>query len=94
MCNILNFTIYYILNVISKYSAELEPVTNKLQEKSIDLYSFQNHIQDLLTIFNNDREQSDIVFNYFVYSFLYLTEQIGAEIKVPHTTFKEKNRFC
>ncbi|XP_060878228.1 zinc finger MYM-type protein 1-like [Metopolophium dirhodum] len=34
------------LNIISKYSAQLEPVTNKLQVKSIDLYSVQNHIQD------------------------------------------------
>jgi len=45
-----------------------------------------------LTIFNNNREQLDIVFSDVFNSFLYLAEQIGAEIKVPRTRSKQKNR--
>lgn len=59
------------LNSTSKYSAQLKPGTNKLQVKSKDLYLVQNHIQDLLTIFNNNREKSDIDFNNIFDSFLY-----------------------
>ncbi|KAF0755562.1 zinc finger MYM-type protein 1-like, partial [Aphis craccivora] len=80
------------LNIISKYSAQLEPVTNKLQAKSVDLYSVQNHIQDLLTIFNNNREQSDIVFNNIFNNSVFVAEKIGVEIKIPRTTCKQKNR--
>jgi len=62
-CVTLTLQFIISLNIISKYSAQLEPVTNKLQGKSIDLCSVLNYIQDLLTIFNNNREQTDIMFN-------------------------------
>jgi len=86
------FIILVSLNIISKYSAQLEPVTNKLQAKSIDLYSVHNHIQDLLTTFNNNREQSDIVFNDIFNNSVFMAEEIGAEIKIPRITSKQKNR--
>jgi hypothetical protein len=79
------------LNIISKYSAQLEPVTNKLQAKFIDLYSVQNYIQNLLTIFNNNREQSDIVFNDVFNNSVFMAEKIGAEIKIPRIISKQKN---
>lgn len=35
----------------------------QINYSQLNLYSLQNHIQDLLTILNDNRERSDVIFN-------------------------------
>lgn len=48
---------------MSKYSFQLGTVTIKLQSKSLDFYSLQNHIQDFINTFKYNKERSDVIFN-------------------------------
>lgn len=51
------------LRVIAKYSAIIEPVTNKLQGVDIDLFSVHRRVQKLTDIISAVRSRSEQVFN-------------------------------
>lgn len=47
---------------MAKYNAILEPVTNMVQDMSVDLYKVRKHINSLLKLFDNHRNDADNIF--------------------------------
>nr|CAH7741000.1 unnamed protein product [Callosobruchus chinensis] len=77
--------------IIDKYSALLEPVTNILQSKSIDMYSVKKHIKTLITLFNEHR-QSDEIFLQIFGKAEKVANDLDIEIKLPRITKHQINR--
>lgn len=80
------------LQIISKYSAQLEPVANILQGISIDQYAVHGHVSSLINIFKGHRNNADSEFHNLMTKVKEVAEQIGVEIKVPRTTSKQVYR--
>lgn len=80
------------LKIISRYSAQLEPVTNKLQGVSVDLLSVKQHIDQLLTIFANDRENSEDIFSLIFKEVEEMAQISDIEIKIPRITGRQTHR--
>lgn len=78
--------------IISRYSAQLEPVTNKLQGVCINLLSVKDHINQLMTVFLNDRENSDGIFSTIFKEVEEIAQLSDIEIKMPRITGRQTQR--
>lgn len=76
------------LFIMSKYSQILEPITALLQKKEINLLECQNHIKQLISIFNEERNAFDPIF-IECQSF---SDKIGVEIKIPRIASRQTKR--
>lgn len=61
-CTLTSATFIVTLKVIAKYSAKLEPVTNILQSVNINLLEVSEHIQEILKMLMDDRENAETEF--------------------------------
>ncbi|XP_049800008.1 uncharacterized protein LOC126235328 [Schistocerca nitens] len=67
-CTLTTPTFIDTLKVIAKYSAKLEPVTNILQSVNINLLEASEHIQGIVKILLDDRENAEAKFEMIMKS--------------------------
>ncbi|KAJ8958998.1 hypothetical protein NQ314_006316 [Rhamnusium bicolor] len=79
-------------NIITKYSTQLEPVTNSLQGKSVNLLDVQKHIENLLQIFENNRKDANECFRSIFTRSVEIADEFGIEIEQPHIARRQINR--
>ncbi|KAJ8926190.1 hypothetical protein NQ314_021446 [Rhamnusium bicolor] len=77
---------------IAKYSAQLEPVTNSLQGKSVNLLDVQKHIQNLLQIFENNRKDANECFRSIFTRSVEIADEFRREIEQPRISRRQINR--
>lgn len=80
------------LRIIAKYSAIIEPVTNKLQSVDVDLFEVQKHVQKLTEIISADRINCESVFNILMKDIKKCADEIGIEFLVPRICSKQTLR--
>ncbi|CAG9822111.1 unnamed protein product [Phaedon cochleariae] len=80
------------LNLISKYSAQLEPVTKILQGKSVNLLDVQKHLENLLQIFENNRKDGNECFGSIFTKSMEIANEFGIEIQQPRIAKRQINR--
>ena len=85
-------TFLICLAIITTYSSQLEPVTNVLQGISVDLLSVKNHIQNLITIFQQERENPDLTFSEIFKTSQKYAKEFEIEIKIPRITQRQTLR--
>ncbi|KAJ8961600.1 hypothetical protein NQ314_005917, partial [Rhamnusium bicolor] len=79
------------LNIIAKCSAQLEPVTNSLQGKSVNLLDVQKHIENLLQIFENNRKDANEYLRSIFTRSVEIADEFGIEIEQPRIARQENN---
>lgn len=80
------------LNIIARYSAILEPVVNVLQGKSMDLVMVKKHIDDIVDVIKEDRQDVENVSYELFKKSLDIAEKVGVELSVPRVTQKQVHR--
>lgn len=86
---------YFIvcLMIISKYSAQLEPITNILQGISVDLFEVRKHVETLIMMFQKHRQEDlDEVFSKIYEKCKNAADELGTELKMPRIVGKQKHR--
>lgn len=81
------------MQIIAKYSAMLESVTNVLQGISVDLISVQKHVNILLDIFRRHRESDlDSTFKIIFKSATAIAQHFEVDLKIPRMVGKQTYR--
>lgn len=80
------------LRIISKYSSQLEPVTNALQGVSTNLLSVKKHVDVLVQIFQKERENPDPVFSEIFKKCKEYENMFDMEFKIPRITQRQTMR--
>ncbi|CAI6364084.1 unnamed protein product [Macrosiphum euphorbiae] len=78
--------------IMAKYSAILEPVTNMLQGVSVDLYKVSEHINSLLILFDNHRNDADNIFQTLFNEAKSMAIDLDIVITHPRTVKKQSLR--
>lgn len=78
--------------IIAKYSALLEPVSNILQGVSMDRLKVQNHVAELTNIFRMHRENAELHFKELFSKSLNTAEHLDVEIKIPRQASRQTYR--
>ncbi|KAJ8931555.1 hypothetical protein NQ314_015501 [Rhamnusium bicolor] len=92
LCSLSTHKFIICLNIIARYSAQLEPVTNSLQENSVNLLDVQKHIENLLLIFENKRRDANECFRSIFTRSVEIADEFGIEIEQPSITRRQINR--
>lgn len=79
-------------SIIAKYSAILEPVVNVLQSKSLDLFKCTNHIEKILSIISQHRNDADSVIKDILQDASMMAEEIDIELELPRLTQRQQHR--
>lgn len=77
---------------MAKYSAILEPVTNMLQGVSVDLYKVSVHIDSLLILIDNHRNDADNIFQTLFNEAKSISIDLDIVITRPRTVKKQSLR--
>lgn len=78
--------------MIAKYSAILEPVVNALQSKSLDLFKCVDHIEKILSIISEHRENADSVIAEILEEATTAAGSIDVELDLPRLTQRQQHR--
>ncbi|KAI4461445.1 52 kda repressor of the inhibitor of the protein kinase-like protein-related [Holotrichia oblita] len=76
----------------ARYFAILGPVVNVLQGKSMDLVMVKKHIDDILDVIKEDRQDVENVSYDLFKKSLDIAEKVGVELSVPRVTQKQVYR--
>ena len=91
-CAMINSNFIVCLIIISEYSSKLEPVTQMLQAIATDVLTVRKHIQELLGVFRNDRENAKLKFQQLFCKSQKLSEKFEVDITVPRRSKKMMHR--
>ncbi|KAI4461038.1 52 kda repressor of the inhibitor of the protein kinase-like protein-related [Holotrichia oblita] len=80
------------LNIIARYSEISGPVVNVLQGKSMALVMVKRHIDDILDVIKEDRQDVENVSYDLFKKSLDIAEKVGVELSVPRVTQKQVHR--
>ncbi|XP_049950625.1 zinc finger MYM-type protein 1-like [Schistocerca serialis cubense] len=100
-CTLTSPTFILTLKVIAKYSAKLEPVTNILQSVNINLLEVSEHIQRIVKMLLDDRENAEAEFEMIMKSAEsnYSALEIDVTVQSLQERFSDDNKasfeiFC
>ncbi|XP_049951866.1 52 kDa repressor of the inhibitor of the protein kinase-like [Schistocerca serialis cubense] len=100
-CTLTSPTFILTLKVIAKYSAKLEPVTNIIQSVNINLLEVSEHIQGIVKMLLDDRENAEAEFEMIMKSAESNYSALGIDVTVQslQEQFSEDNKayfeiFC
>ncbi|XP_047109620.1 52 kDa repressor of the inhibitor of the protein kinase-like [Schistocerca piceifrons] len=100
-CTLTSPTFILTLKVIAKYSAKLEPVTNILQSVNINLLEVSEHIQGIVKMLLDDRENAEAEFEMIMKSAESNYSALGIDVTVQslQERFSDDNKasfeiFC
>ena len=85
-------TFLFCLNIISQYSAILEPVTQALQAVQVDLPEVQLQVQNLLSVVKLHRGDSDNYFRDIFEKTVQLAQKVDIELIIPRQCGRQKHR--
>lgn len=80
------------LVVISKYSSILEPVSQALQAVELDLLKVYTHIQEIIAILKQHRENSESVFGDIISIAENIADEINVDLSMPRQATKQLHR--
>lgn len=81
-----------LLTIISKYSAKFEAISTILQGVDVDLQEAMNHIKELLSVIECDRQNSEAQFNLIFEKAKETAIKINLELKLPRRTIRQTQR--
>ncbi|XP_049845485.1 52 kDa repressor of the inhibitor of the protein kinase-like [Schistocerca gregaria] len=95
-CTLTSPTFIVTLKVIAKYSAKLEPVTNILTSVNINLLEVSEHIQGIVKMLLDDRENVKAEFVMIMKSDESNYSALGIDVTVQYLQerFSEDNKAC
>lgn len=82
----------FCLTIISNYSSRLESVSQALQAVQLDILNVCNHVQDLLTVFRDHRENAEEQFKEIFSNVQTMAEKLNIELCVPRQCGRQV--FC
>ena len=91
-CSTKSSTFLFCLNIISQYSAILEPVTQALQAVQVDLPEVQLQVQNLIIVVKLHRGESNKYFEVIFEKTVELAQKVDIELTIPRQCGKQKHR--
>lgn len=91
-CSSKSSTFLFCLNIISQYSAILEPVTQALQAVQVDLPEVQLQVQNLLSVIKLHRGDSDNYFRDIFEKTVQIAQKVDIELIIPRQCGRQKHR--
>ena len=80
------------LRLIARYSAQLEPITNQLQQQDLDVHSALKHIKYLKEKVQVHRENAIQEFSYIFELAELDADELDVELTCPRLAKRQKHR--
>ena len=77
--------------IIAKYSSQLEPVTQSLQSVQLDTMKVYQHIQDLISMFEDQRTYAEWEFSKLWSEAKQHAEELNVSLTAPRVCGRQKN---
>ncbi len=77
---------------MAEYSAKLEPVANALQAKNMDFEKGQKHIENLITTFQNHRENVEVEFERIYKNIKNTCMALDIDLKISRIVSRQTQR--
>ncbi|XP_069354562.1 52 kDa repressor of the inhibitor of the protein kinase-like [Maniola hyperantus] len=78
--------------LIAKYSAQLQPIVNALQSKSIDLLQCANHIKRITDTLRKHRETADVQSESLIAEAESIADDLETDLRMPRITNRQTHR--
>uniref|UniRef100_A0A6I8QP26 HAT C-terminal dimerisation domain-containing protein n=1 Tax=Xenopus tropicalis TaxID=8364 RepID=A0A6I8QP26_XENTR len=84
-------TFLFCLVIMATYSARLEPLTQALQAVEMDIAKAHSHVQELIQMFLNHRQQAEEHFKDILVNVQNIAERTDIELSLPRRCGRQKH---